>query len=168
MTRLNQGGSCEARDTADATPAHRTGFSRANAWDPRINAWPKAMAYIHEHFAQPITRKELAGYVGFSERHLNRCFLQETGMTPLAYLNRYRIHQARKLLEQGRLSITETIGRVGFSESSHFTRLFSREVGVSPRRLRRGNDRLTFTLAMPLEYCTGKITITSCIGKLHE
>jgi len=143
MTCLNQG--VEAVLAKGIYTAHGTlkHIEQALARSKRLGSENqrlvrKVMAYIHEHFAQPISRKELAGYVGFSERHLNRCFLQETGMTPLAYLNRYRIQQARKLLEQGQFSITETIGRVGFSESSHFTRLFSREVGVSPSAFKKG------------------------------
>ena len=55
-----------------------------------------AMAYIHEHYTEPISREELAGTSGVSERYLTRCFHQETGLTPIAYLNRYRIQQARR------------------------------------------------------------------------
>ena len=102
----------------------------------------KVMAYIHEHFDQPIHRKELAGFAGVSERHLNRCFVQETCLTPLNYLNRYRIQQAKSLLEQNQLNITEIMGRVGFSDSSHFARVFRREVGVSPSAYKKGK-RLT-------------------------
>ena len=90
------------------------------------------MAYIHENFAQSIHRKDLAAYACVSERHLNRCFLQETGLTPLNYLNRFRIQQAKLLLRKNQLSITEVAGEVGFSESSHFSRIFRREAGVSP------------------------------------
>lgn len=98
----------------------------------------KAMAYLHENFAQSISREQLARYAGVSERHLNRCFLEETGTTPLTYLNRYRIQQAKQLLAEGQLSVTEVMGEVGFSESSYFTRLFRREVGVSPGAYKKG------------------------------
>jgi AraC-like DNA-binding protein len=98
----------------------------------------KVMAYLHENFAQPISRKQLARAAGVSERHLNRCFMQETGTTPLTYLNRYRIQQAKKLLAEGQLSVIEVMGQAGFSESSYFTRLFRREVGVSPSSYRKG------------------------------
>lgn len=99
----------------------------------------RVMAYLHENFAQPISREQLASYAGVSERHLNRCFMQETGTTPLTYLNRYRIQQARTLLAEGQLSVIEVMGRVGFSESSYFTRLFRREVGVSPGAYKKGS-----------------------------
>ena len=59
-------------------------------------------------------------------------------MTPLDYLNRYRIHQAKFLLEKHRLNITEVLARVGFSDSSHFAHVFRREVGVSPSEYKRG------------------------------
>ena len=98
----------------------------------------KVMAYIHKHYDAALTRKELAGYVGVSERHLNRCFVQETCLTPLNYLNRYRIQQAKILLEQNQLTITEVMGRAGFSDSSHFSRIFRREVGVSPSAYKKG------------------------------
>ena len=144
MTSLNQGveavlakGIYTAKGTLEHIEQALARSKRLGSENQRLVR--KVMAYIHEHFAQPISRKELAGYVGFSERHLNRCFLQETGMTPLTYLNRYRIQQARKLLEEGQLSITEIMGRVGFSESSHFTRLFCREVGVPPSAFKKGN-----------------------------
>ena len=62
----------------------------------------QAMAYIHEHYAEPISREQLAAHFCLSERYLTRCFRQETGVTPIAYLNRYRIRQARTLLEGAR------------------------------------------------------------------
>jgi AraC-like DNA-binding protein len=92
----------------------------------------KVMAYIHEHFDQPISRKDLADYAGVSERHLNRCFLEETGLSPLNYLNRYRVQQAKLLLEGDRWSVMEVMCKVGFSDSSHFARVFRREAGISP------------------------------------
>ena len=98
----------------------------------------RVMAYIHEHYSDPLNREQLAGYAGVSERHLNRCFLQETGLAPMAYLNRFRIQQARGLLKDRSRSITEVMGAVGFSDSSHFTRVFRREVGVSPSEFQRG------------------------------
>jgi YesN/AraC family two-component response regulator len=97
----------------------------------------KVMAYIHENFTRALSRQELAAYAGVSERHLNRCFLQETGVAPLTYLNRYRIQQAKSLLEQGQLRVTEIMGMVGFSESSYFTRIFRREVGISPSEYKK-------------------------------
>ncbi len=102
----------------------------------------QAMAHIHEHYAEPISRSELAARVGISERHLTHCFGQETGLTPITYLNRYRIRQARTLLEQGEMNVTEVALAVGFSDSSYFARVFREEVGVSPHAYQRGERPL--------------------------
>ncbi len=93
----------------------------------------KAMAFIHTHYMDPLTRGEIAAYVGLSERHLTRCFQQEIGVTPMTYLNRYRIQQAKALLESGEMNITEVAMAVGFSSGGYFTRVFRQEMGVSPR-----------------------------------
>lgn len=98
----------------------------------------QAMAYIHAHYAEPIALRDVAAHVGLSERHLTRCFRQEVGMTLNAYLNRYRLRQARALLEAGDKSITEVALAAGFSSSSYFARIFREEMGVSPRSYLRG------------------------------
>ena len=98
----------------------------------------QAMAHIHEHYAEPLSREELARRLGVSERHLNRCFHQELGLPPMTYLNRYRVQRARELLEQGDQSITEVAMAVGFSDSNYFGRVFRQEVGVSPGLYQRG------------------------------
>ena len=97
----------------------------------------QAMAYIHEHYAEPITRQMLAEHVALTERYLTYCFRQELGVTPMTYLNRYRVKRARLLLEQGQHNITEVAMEVGFSESSYFNRVFRQEVGVSPGAYQR-------------------------------
>ncbi len=55
----------------------------------------------------------------------------------MAYLNRYRIQQARQLLKNTHKSITEIALDVGFSSSSYFSRIFRRETGMSPEAYRR-------------------------------
>jgi signal transduction histidine kinase/DNA-binding LacI/PurR family transcriptional regulator/AraC-like DNA-binding protein len=102
----------------------------------------QVMAYIHEHYAEPISREDMAAYGGVSARHLTRCFCQEMGVSPITYLNRYRVKQAKRLLLAQDRSITQVAGDVGFSDSSYFARVFRNEVGVSPRAYQRG-DRLT-------------------------
>jgi signal transduction histidine kinase/DNA-binding LacI/PurR family transcriptional regulator/AraC-like DNA-binding protein len=97
----------------------------------------KAMAYIHEHYGESIGREDVAQHVGVSEGYLSRCFTQETGLSLIHYLTRFRIQQAKQLLTSGDLSITEIALKVGFSDGNYFSRAFRREVGVSPLSYRR-------------------------------
>jgi signal transduction histidine kinase/DNA-binding response OmpR family regulator len=97
-----------------------------------------AMAYIHEHYAESVSRDAIARHVGVHENYLSRAFHEEVGVTPMIYLNRYRVRQAKTLLEDCQ-SVTEVALAVGFSSSAHFSRVFSAEVGVSPSAYRRGD-----------------------------
>lgn len=97
----------------------------------------KVMAYIHQHFTDPISRIDIAVYADVSERHLDRCFQQDMGITPITYLNRYRIKQAKTLMIETDRTLTQIALEVGFSNSSHFSRVFRREVGSSPSTYRK-------------------------------
>lgn len=97
----------------------------------------QAMAYLQEHYAEPISRQDLANHVGLSDDYLTSCFHKELGLTPVAYLNRYRIQQARQLLKYTHKSITEIAFEVGFANSSYFSRIFHRETGMTPAAYRR-------------------------------
>ena len=64
--------------------------------------------------------------------HLDRFFQQDMGITPVNYLNRYRVRQAKTLLQQTDSSLTEIALAVGFSSSSHFSRVFRKHFGFGP------------------------------------
>jgi AraC-like DNA-binding protein len=100
----------------------------------------KAMAYIHEHSAEPISLKDVARSVGVSKEYLARCFHQETGLTLVTYLNRYRISQAKARLEAGEQNLTAIALEIGFSSGPYFSRVFRQEVGVSPSQYRQANQ----------------------------
>jgi signal transduction histidine kinase/AraC-like DNA-binding protein/ABC-type sugar transport system substrate-binding protein/ActR/RegA family two-component response regulator len=97
----------------------------------------QAMAYIHRHYPGSISRATLAQHVALSEDYLTACFRNELGVTPITYLNRYRVNQAKHLLRDTAKSVTEISSDVGFSDSGYFSRVFRREVGLSPTAYRR-------------------------------
>jgi AraC-like DNA-binding protein len=97
----------------------------------------QAMAYVHQHYAEPISRDDMADHLGMSGDYLSHCFRTEVGMTPITYLNRYRVNKARVLLAESELNVTEVAMAVGFSDSGYFSRVFRRQVGVSPDAYRR-------------------------------
>jgi DNA-binding response OmpR family regulator len=97
----------------------------------------KAIAYIEAEYAEPIRREDIARYVAITPDYLTDCFHQELGITPIAFLNRYRIRRAREMLDTTDLAVTEVAMATGFSGVSHFTRTFHRAVGVSPRAYRQ-------------------------------
>jgi AraC-like DNA-binding protein len=123
--------------------AETTGFiAEALARSPRLGSEGqrlarRAMAYLHEHYSEPVARVELAAFLGVSQDHLTRCFHEEAGLTPTGYLRRLRIQRAKEMLAGGEKSVTEVALAVGFSDSNYFTRLFRQETGESPSAYRR-------------------------------
>jgi AraC-like DNA-binding protein len=95
-----------------------------------------AMAYMHEHFSEPIARRDVAQYVNIAEDYLTFCFRKELSITPVKYLQRYRVNQAKQLLKNTDKTITDVALSVGFSDSGYFSRIFHREVGLSPEAFR--------------------------------
>jgi two-component system response regulator YesN len=103
----------------------------------------RAMVFIHDHYKESLSRADIANYLCINEQYLSRCFKNEIGIGPMNYLSRYRIAQAKKLLERQDLSITQIALAVGLSSQSYFSRLFYLETGVSPSAYRRGERKDT-------------------------
>jgi CheY-like chemotaxis protein len=99
----------------------------------------QAIAFVHTHYAEPITRGDIAQHLAISDRHLARCFNEILGISPMTYLSRYRIEQAKTMLASGRAQVTDVAWAVGFSSQSYFSRVFAREVGISPSAYQRGD-----------------------------
>ncbi len=97
----------------------------------------KAMVYIQEHYADSITRNDIAQNISISEDYLTFCFRQEFGKTPVSYLQHYRINQAKNLLSDTERSITDIAHDVGFSDPGYFSRVFQHITGMTPNQFRK-------------------------------
>jgi transcriptional regulator GlxA family with amidase domain len=84
-----------------------------------------------------IPLRQLAMECGLSVRHFTRAFRQSTGIPPHRYLLKRRVEQAQQLLKDPALSLLDVALACGFADQSHFTRVFSASVGVSPGVWRR-------------------------------
>ena len=98
----------------------------------------QAITFVHANYGEPISRDSLATHLSVSENYLTNCFRKELGISPITYINRYRVRQACTLLKGGELNITEVALEVGFSDLAYFSKVFQREMGVSPSSYRRG------------------------------
>ena len=61
-----------------------------------------------------------------------------TDTTPIAYLRAMRLEEARRLLHVTDCNISEIAYSVGYRDPNFFTRVFTKEFGVSPKRMREG------------------------------
>lgn len=94
------------------------------------------MQRIHEHYHERLTITDIAQKAGVSPSHLSRLFQQTLGTSPMKYLERTRMNQARRLLLNTHMRVSEVASEVGFEDPLHFSRAFHRVFGESPRACR--------------------------------
>lgn len=98
----------------------------------------KLVDHIQEHYATLITEDSLADIVNLSTRYMHRIFKSETGVSPIQYLNAYRIHCAKKLLLEDNIPINAVALACGFTTHNYFCAVFRKHNnGLSPLEYRK-------------------------------
>ncbi len=97
----------------------------------------RAKDFINAHLEQDLTLTGIAGAVGLSQFHFARAFKLATNLTPQQYLTERRVELAKHLLTEGDLPLVEVSARAGFKSQSHFTTLFRRFTGTTPKAWRQ-------------------------------
>lgn len=100
----------------------------------------RLLAYIHRHFADPISVSDIAKEAGISERECLRCFQKTIQLSPIQYVLKYRVMRgAELLLTNPAASISEIGTLCGFDSQSHFAKMFKRFYNCTPREYRNQN-----------------------------
>ena len=99
--------------------------------------------YVDNHLAAKISLADLAAVAGLSRMHFASQFRAATGLRPHEYILRRRIRQAEDLLRNSTMAIVEVALTVGFQTQAHFTTVFKRFVGRTPRHFRNVNQMRT-------------------------
>ncbi len=98
----------------------------------------KAMlAFIHEHYPEKLSVRQLAAAACLSERACYRAFAGCLHTSPVEYLKAFRMQAACRMLAQGNAPITEIGQACGLGSSSYFGRLFRECMGCTPSQYRR-------------------------------
>jgi AraC-like DNA-binding protein len=119
---------------ADAAVDPQPGGRRNRA----LQKWrlKRVVDYIDNHLGDRIRLLDLAAVAGLSRMHFASQFRVATGLRPHEFLLRQRIRRAEELLQNGTMTIVETALSVGFQTQAHFTTVFKRFVGHTPRQWR--------------------------------
>lgn len=97
----------------------------------------EAAAYLREHYHDPYHSGKLSAALRFHPAYIARCMNRVFGCTPLEYVTRYRIEQAKRMLMNTDWPIGRVAEEAGFETFSFFSRCFRRLAGVAPREYRR-------------------------------
>lgn len=93
----------------------------------------EALAYIAEHYGdEDLNIKTVAENIGISEGHLSHVFKAETDYTVNAFITRYRIKAAMKLLGDVRYKVYEVAEKVGYKDITYFSTVFKKITGLNP------------------------------------
>lgn len=96
-----------------------------------------AVRHIDEHLGEDLTNRDLAARCHLSEDHFGRVFRARMGQTPGQYVIERRVAAATQALAFTADSIEQIAERLGFANRFHFTRMFTRRMGIAPAAYRR-------------------------------
>ena len=102
--------------------------------DGRLRRVSGAIAWIKEHYAEPLQIDALARRVNMSPSALHTHFKAVAAMSPIQYQKRLRLEEARRLLVAGAASAEGAAYQVGYASASQFSREYARLFGQPPRR----------------------------------
>ena len=88
--------------------------------------------YVTEHYTEKILLDNICFLFGTNKTTLCQNFKEEYGITILNYIDNLKIKDAKKLLREQKLSITQISEKLGFSSIHYFCRHFKKHTGVSP------------------------------------
>ena len=137
-----KGGACvPAAAILDALERAVAGQAVGMGVHARPQALRKAMAHLRAHLEAPLSLESLCAVAGLSKYHLVRAFRHAYGLAPHALHLSLRVNDAKARLRRGQ-EVVEVALACGFCDQSHFTRVFSRCVGMTPAAYQR-------TMAIP-------------------
>lgn len=133
----------EMQQTSDYSILNAEGFVVETALQDnnRINM---IFNFVREEFTRPIPLEEIAEKASMSVPGFCRYFKKITGKTFVQFVNEYRLVHAAKLLHEKQTSITDICFESGFSNFSHFNKLFKKFIGKTPSEYR---NELTYVIS---------------------
>lgn len=88
--------------------------------------------WLEANYNQAITLETMMQVCNLGKKTLARRFKKVTGDTPMVYLQKLRIENAKRMLESKRVSFNEITWRVGYNDISSFHKVFKSETGLTP------------------------------------
>lgn len=97
--------------------------------------------YVKEHYNEEIFLEDLATRYNLSSNYIYTLMKQEMGMSYKQYLKSLRLNEAKRLLKESEIPITDISQICGYNDSLYFSRLFKKETGMSPSMYRTEGNK---------------------------
>lgn len=99
----------------------------------------ESVKYIHENLHLDISLNDLSKAVGISPQYIGKLFKKKLNITPVSYISRAKISQAKIMLLDSTVPISEIASSLGYSSPTYFGIVFKKLEGFSPSEYRRNN-----------------------------
>jgi len=99
----------------------------------------RAMSYIDNNFNLPLTVESVAQLLRLDRKYFCAIFKEETGLSPIQYIQNQRVNRACSLLKTTNHSVSEIGRSVGYEDLFTFSRMFRQQTGTSPSKYRQNN-----------------------------
>tara|TARA_R110000824_G_scaffold401145_3_gene610910 strand:+ start:4324 stop:4929 length:606 start_codon:yes stop_codon:yes gene_type:complete len=120
---------CHAGVTSSTIARRRGGLAR---WQIK-----RVDSFIDSHIDSAIHTPQLAAILNLSVSHFTHAFKDTMGIAPLTYVTKRRLVLAREAMLGHEKSLTDIALSHGFCDQSHFSRMFRRETGLTPKMWQR-------------------------------
>ena len=111
----------------------------------------RVLEHVKENIGKDLSVADMSQVVGMSQYYFSKLFKMSTGTTPHQYVMRQRIERAQELLRDGNTALVEIATQVGFETQSHFTSVFRRLVGITPKKFRESRSDIGIHLATAVD-----------------
>lgn len=99
----------------------------------------RGVEYIHQNYAEPITRDMAARAADMSPTKFSKSLKAQTGKGFTDLLNQVRMDNAARMLRHTDMGLFQIALEVGFNDQSYFTKVFRRHLGCTPKEYRKAN-----------------------------
>lgn len=90
------------------------------------------LLYINQHYTEPLSRQEIAQAVGYNESYISHIFADQLNTTLTRYVTSLRINEAKQLLTETDMTVSQMAAHLGFGCIRSFNRAFIKETGKTP------------------------------------
>jgi len=125
------------------SPAEMHSLEDCSTLASHRRAVERVITSARERLCEPISLRDMSRVAYISPFHFNRVFHEITGLPPTKFISAMRLEEAKRLLLNTHLSITDICFEVGYNSLGTFTRRFTQLVGLGPREFRYLADRIT-------------------------
>src|SRR5262245_11603102 len=117
-------------------PGGQSQFSRYLQAQQREDPFGTLQLWVLENLDADLSVERLAARVGTSVRHFSRQFRAVVGLSPAAFVQRVRVEEARRRMEDGNARLKDVARRCGFADEQALRRVFRHLLGVTPAEYR--------------------------------